>query len=587
MIGKTHSGAGFGGLTHYLLTGKKDDPRPDRVLWTSTRELALEDPREAAVLMRATAALGQTDKPVQHLSISLAPGEHLTRDQWEQVIDTTMRDLGLEGHQALIVAHQDTAQEHIHLMVNRVHPETYRAWDRWQDRPRLMASLRPQELALGLKPTPHLKNSDRLPDGMVQQFERTGEPPLLDFARAAARPIFLQADSWSDLHERLAESGLYLERKGQGLVISDDHRHIKASSVDRSASLRALESRLGPFQERGPLLQQVERTLHDNIRQRELAAELAPLRSAYQERTLAVAARDMAASHLDNAGKMLHRAAEVAYRDPAEASRRYLSRLQGWGAPDVAPIDLGPLNGSVLRTGRFYLPLGADGERAFKVAVEQIPSLGANYQNAYAGIARTNDHLETVSRRLEQLEQRFQPQLEELRQLEARSEPLDLAEGVMSLRPRDQITLARKHGAEVLERAAKNAPAHSTRTVAARQQWMKSLSPSLDRALDRQLARRGISAPVPGRSAAWLETALDRGLRPAHALQALARVGVPLAENLRATSHALAFTRAAVSHSVKTAALLTAKALGVPTLPLRLASLSWSLARDLVRVLSR
>lgn len=74
MIGKAKSGAGFGGLTRYLLTGKKDDPRPDRVLWTSTRELALEDPREAAVLMRATAALGQTDKPVQHFSISLAPG---------------------------------------------------------------------------------------------------------------------------------------------------------------------------------------------------------------------------------------------------------------------------------------------------------------------------------------------------------------------------------------------------------------------------------------------------------------------------------------------------------------------------------
>jgi hypothetical protein len=112
------------------LTGKKDEPNPDRVLWTSTRELALEEPEAAAVVMRATAAQGHTEKPLQHLSISLAPGEHLTREQWEQVIDTTMRDLGLEGHQALIVAHQDTNHEHIHLMVNRVHPETLRAWDR-------------------------------------------------------------------------------------------------------------------------------------------------------------------------------------------------------------------------------------------------------------------------------------------------------------------------------------------------------------------------------------------------------------------------------------------------------------------------
>jgi Relaxase/Mobilisation nuclease domain len=133
----THSGAGFGGLTRYLLQGEKDNPNPDRVLWTSTRELTLEDPQQTAILMRATAAQGRTDKPVQHLSISLPPDEHLTRDQWEQVIDTTLRDLGLEGNQALIVAHRDTAHERIHLLVNRVHPETLRAWDRWQDRPRL------------------------------------------------------------------------------------------------------------------------------------------------------------------------------------------------------------------------------------------------------------------------------------------------------------------------------------------------------------------------------------------------------------------------------------------------------------------
>ena len=130
MIGKTHSGSGFGGLTRYLLKGKTSDPNPDWVAWTSTRELALEDPQDAALLMRITAAQGRTEQPVQHLSISLAPGEHLSREQWEQVIDRTLKDLGLEGHQVLIVAHRDTDHEHIHLMVNRVHPETLRTWNR-------------------------------------------------------------------------------------------------------------------------------------------------------------------------------------------------------------------------------------------------------------------------------------------------------------------------------------------------------------------------------------------------------------------------------------------------------------------------
>jgi len=42
MIGKAHSGSGFGGLTRYLLTGNKSEPKPERVEWTSTRELALD-----------------------------------------------------------------------------------------------------------------------------------------------------------------------------------------------------------------------------------------------------------------------------------------------------------------------------------------------------------------------------------------------------------------------------------------------------------------------------------------------------------------------------------------------------------------
>ncbi len=287
MIGMSHSGAGFGGSTRYLLQGKKDNPNPDRVLWTSTRELTLGDPQQAAILMRATAAQGRTDKPVQHISISLPPDEHLSREQWEQVIDTTLRDLGLEGHQALIVAHRDTAHEHIHLLVNRVHPETLRAWDRWQDRPRLMASLRVQELALGLRPTPHNEDPNRLPPSVVRQFERTGEPPLLDYARAVARPVLQEARSWSELHERLAEQGLYLERKGQGLVVTDDHRHVKASSVDRSASLRALEGRFGPYEPRRPLLQQVDSDLRGD-RRSELAVQVAPVHAARQEVTAAL-----------------------------------------------------------------------------------------------------------------------------------------------------------------------------------------------------------------------------------------------------------------------------------------------------------
>jgi hypothetical protein len=616
VIGKTHSGAGFGGLTRYLLTGKKDDPHPDRVLWTSTRELALEDPREAAVLMRRTAALGHTDKPVQHLSISLAPGEHLTREQWEQVIDTTLRDLGLEGHQALIVAHQDTAHEHIHLMVNRVHPETFRAWDRWQDRPRLMKSLRPQELALGLQPTPHVKNPDRLPDGVIQQFERTGEPPLLDYARTAARPIFQEAGSWSELHERLAEQGLYLERKGQGLVVSDDHRHVKASSVDRSASLKALEARLGPFQERRPLLHEVDNDLRGD-RRAELYAQVQPAFRAGGESESALRSAQEAARRVQTARSNISRAIADAFRNPAQVESRYFTHLDQMKAPPtLPPAQLGELKGIVLRAGRTSVPLGDQGNRAFQSA-GQLPRLAAEYIRAQDELARAEARYAEARKAEALLRERFRPQFAELEQIQNRSTTLN--DRMLSLRPREQMALVRSHGRHELVRAVQRRPEAALRTVTSRELWVRNLSPDLNRVLDRRLSRIGLSRPTSREPlTAWTATALDRGLHPVHAVQLLTRGGVALGDAAKAVSQAYAtirhpvttarrhtfrsvqkltgvpladlanaasFTTGAIRSPAKTALRLTAKALGIPSLPVRLAIMAWDLVRD--HVLSR
>ena len=589
MIATAKCGNGFGGLTRYLLQGRKDDPHPERVAWTSTRELALEEPRHAASLMHATASQGRAQDPVEHFSISLAPGEHLTREQWDHVVDTSLRHLGLEGHQALVVAHRDTAQEHIHIMVNRVHPETHRTWNRWQDRPRVMESLRPQELALGLRVTPHVEDPDRLPDALVRRFERTGELPFLDYARAAGRPVIAEARTWSELHEGLAEQGLYLQRKGQGLVFTDDRHHVKASSVDRSASLRALEGRLGPYEERRPLLQEVGRDLRAEYRERELTAELAPLYQARQEASRAAADRAEAARQLDCAGAAVRSTVADAYRDPFEAANRYLAHLNAGRSPVILPTDLGKLQGSVLHAGRNYLPLGAEGEKAYRIATERLPQRGARYQQARETLGLRDAQLTATRRQVEQLEQRYRPQLAELAQLGSLAQRGELPERVMSLRPRDQIALARSHGAEVLTWSAERAPKHVGRTTAAREWWLKNLAPQLDNALSRQLSQRGIPLPTPGKSppVGWMVNAVRRGLPPAHGTQALVRAGFSLGETLHATSRALSLTRAVVGNPVKTAARVAAQALGLPSLPVRLAVAALSVARSVGRALIR
>jgi Relaxase/Mobilisation nuclease domain len=580
MIGKAHSGSGFGGLTRYLLNGKRDDPKPERVEWTSSRELALEDPYEAAILMRMTAAQGRAAKPVEHFSISLAPGEHLSREQWENVVDRTLQDLGLQGHQVLIVAHRDTDNEHIHLMVNRVHPETFRAWDRWQDQPRIMAAMRDREREFGLQFTPHVHDSDRLPERLMQAFIHTGEPPFMDFARAEARPIFKEARSWSELHERLAEKGLYLERKGQGLVVTDDRHHVKASSVDRCASLPALQARLGPYEERRPLLPQVDSDLRGD-RRSELYAQVAPALRASQEAEDALKEARAAVSRLAEIRENVRSAIASAYRNPAQVESRYFTYLdQKKALSPLRPAELGQLRGTVLHAGRNYLPVGAEGSRAWEAAVYELPRFGTAYLAAQDDLTRAEARLSEARQKDARLRESFRPQFAELDEIQNRS--ATLYDRLLSMRPRDQIALARRHGRGELERAARRRPEHALRTLDARQRWIQSPSRDINRVLDHQLSRTGLSLPTPRQSLTdWTQQAFRLGLHPLHAVQVLTRGGVPLADAARAVSLA----RAAVRNPVKTALWLAIHALGLPSLPVRIATIAWDLLR--AQVLSR
>src|SRR5437016_10219258 len=65
--------------------------------------------------------------PVYHYQLCWQPGERPTQRQWESAAKKTIQQLGFDGHQYILRAHSDTEHFHVHVMVNRVHPETYRA----------------------------------------------------------------------------------------------------------------------------------------------------------------------------------------------------------------------------------------------------------------------------------------------------------------------------------------------------------------------------------------------------------------------------------------------------------------------------
>jgi hypothetical protein len=131
------SGKSFSGLGTYLT----HDPKAktdERVAWTHTLNLAHDDPRSAvdsmlwtsrnAELLKQEAGIragGRAlENPVKHLSLNWAPDESPTREHMIETTEGFLRHMNWQEHQALLVAHEDKAHAHVHVMLNVIHPET-------------------------------------------------------------------------------------------------------------------------------------------------------------------------------------------------------------------------------------------------------------------------------------------------------------------------------------------------------------------------------------------------------------------------------------------------------------------------------
>gem|GEM_PF-5717966 len=167
-------------------------------------------------------------------------------------------------------------------------------------------------------------------------------------------PELRAARSWDDLSARLAEHGLRVEGKGQGLVFTDGEHEAKASRIGRDFSLRRLEERFGvPYPNREQLHGAPVRALADLS---PAAAELATTAREHER----VGALRRASYELEQEGSQLHarsyrfddairaidrarhdvdRALTLVYRDP-EAAREKIRGVATPGDPAQAAIVL-------------------------------------------------------------------------------------------------------------------------------------------------------------------------------------------------------------------------------------------------------
>ena len=135
-------GRSFDGVADYCLHDRwvPVQGHPERVEWTETRNLATSEGERAARIMAATAeaapelkrlagraATGRKlEKPVCHYSLNWAKEEKPDRHEMLRAAERSLKALGMERHQVLIVSHRD-GQPHVHVIANRVDPESGKA----------------------------------------------------------------------------------------------------------------------------------------------------------------------------------------------------------------------------------------------------------------------------------------------------------------------------------------------------------------------------------------------------------------------------------------------------------------------------
>ena len=138
MIPRLHPrGTSFKEACRYILHDVAQDSA-DRVAWVATRNLSTQDPQwawhemyetwAAQNQLKATSghdARGRKNtRPVLHYTLSWATGEQPTPEEMKEAAVASLKVMGLADHEALITAHKDKEHQHVHIVVNTVHPET-------------------------------------------------------------------------------------------------------------------------------------------------------------------------------------------------------------------------------------------------------------------------------------------------------------------------------------------------------------------------------------------------------------------------------------------------------------------------------
>lgn len=239
MIGFIGKGSSFYELIRYVLEDKKELSAKQKL---ERSELDQVQHKERAEVLEYHLCGGEknklaeqfidvmrlskrVEKPVLHISLRLAPGEVLTKNQLIEMGRECAKEFGIADHQYICVLHKDTREQHIHIAANRVGFDGKVASDSksYQRMAALCRRLEKQyQLQEVLSPRKFLSSQDRL----LPRHDSRKENLRTDIRRTLEK-----VNTYTGFEQQMEALG-YKVIRGRGISFIDDKKvKIKGSEV--------------------------------------------------------------------------------------------------------------------------------------------------------------------------------------------------------------------------------------------------------------------------------------------------------------------------------------------------------------------
>lgn len=193
--------------------------------------------------MNKTAASDKT----YHLVVSFRD-EILPDDTLQEIENVICAGLGFSEHQRISVMHMDTDHPHMHIAINKIHPDTLRIHNPHYDYKTIGELCEAIEKKYGLSIDNHDVKQRGAQNRSTNIEFKAGSESLIGWIKQECFAELEKAKHWNEFNQILKDHGLELRERGNGFVfVSNNGIGVKASSVDRSLSKKNLVLRFGEF----------------------------------------------------------------------------------------------------------------------------------------------------------------------------------------------------------------------------------------------------------------------------------------------------------------------------------------------------